>query len=98
MGAFCKTFDLHLAIFGFEKLFMVFLRVAVSNRFYFIVLGDCHMVFVSVYFFCLLSFVLFCLLQLHWAFEPVRKILVLIALQSSEGSDEMSLGICTVLR
>ena len=33
-GAFCNTFDLHLAIIGLENQFLVFLRVAVLHRFY----------------------------------------------------------------
>ena len=32
--AFCNTFDLHQAIIGLEKPFLVFLRVAVLHRFY----------------------------------------------------------------
>ena len=34
LGAFCNTFDLHLAIIGLENQFAVFLRVAVLHRFY----------------------------------------------------------------
>ena len=34
LGAFCNTFDLHLAIIGLEKQFLVFLKVAVLHRFY----------------------------------------------------------------
>ena len=33
-GAFCNTFDLHLAIVGLEKNFLVFFRVALLHRFY----------------------------------------------------------------
>ena len=33
LGAFCNTFDLHLAIIGLENQFMVLLRVAVLDRF-----------------------------------------------------------------
>ena len=35
VGAFCNTFDLHLAIIGLENQLLVFLRVAVLHRFYF---------------------------------------------------------------
>ena len=34
LGAFCNTFDLHLAIIGLEKQFSFFLRAAVLDRFY----------------------------------------------------------------
>ena len=34
LGAFCNTFDLHLAIIGLENQILVFLRVAVLYRFY----------------------------------------------------------------
>ena len=34
LGAFCNTFDLHLAIIGLENQFSVFLRFAVLHRFY----------------------------------------------------------------
>ena len=34
LGAFCNTFDLHLAITGLENQFLVFLRVAVLDRFW----------------------------------------------------------------
>ena len=34
LGAFCNTFDLHQAIIGLERQFLVFLRVAVVDRFY----------------------------------------------------------------
>ena len=36
IGAFCNTFDLHLAIIGLEKkhYFFIFLKVAVLDRFY----------------------------------------------------------------
>ena len=34
LGAFCNTFDMHLAIIGLENQFAVFLRVAVLRRFY----------------------------------------------------------------
>ena len=54
LGAFCNTFDLHKAIIGLEKQFsFFFLRVAVLHRFYCTVLGDCHMVLVSVSLFLL---------------------------------------------
>ena len=33
-GAFCNTCDLHQAIIGLEKQFLVFFRVAVLDRFY----------------------------------------------------------------
>ena len=33
-GAFCNTFDFHLAIISLENQFLVFLRVAVLHRFY----------------------------------------------------------------
>ena len=33
-GAFCNTFDLHLAIIGTENQFLDFLRVTVLHRFY----------------------------------------------------------------
>ena len=33
IGAFCNTFDLHLAIFGLENQSSVFLSVAVLHRF-----------------------------------------------------------------
>ena len=39
LGAFCNTFDLHSAIIGLENQFVVFLRVAVSHRFYCILLS-----------------------------------------------------------
>ena len=35
LGAFCNTFDLHLAIIGLENKFLVYLRVAILDRFYF---------------------------------------------------------------
>ena len=34
LGAFCNSFDLHKAIIGLEKHFLVFLRVTVLDRFY----------------------------------------------------------------
>ena len=34
LGAFCNTFDLHLAIIGLENQFLVFLRMAVLHSFY----------------------------------------------------------------
>ena len=34
LGAFCNTFDLHEEIIGLENQFVVFLRVAVLDRFY----------------------------------------------------------------
>ena len=34
IGAFCNTFDLHYSIIGLEKQYLVFLRVAVLDRFY----------------------------------------------------------------
>ena len=34
LGAFCNTFDLHLAMIGLENQFLVFLRVAVLDRLY----------------------------------------------------------------
>ena len=34
LGAFCNTFDLHSAIISLENQFLVFLRVAVLDRFY----------------------------------------------------------------
>ena len=33
-GAFCNTFDLHLAIISLDYQFSVFLRVAILHRFY----------------------------------------------------------------
>ena len=37
IAEFCNTFDLNYAIIGLEKQFLVFLRVAVLDRFYCIV-------------------------------------------------------------
>ena len=39
LGAFCNTFDLHEVIIGLENQFLVFLRVAVLDRFYCILMG-----------------------------------------------------------
>ena len=39
-GAFCNTFDLHKAKTGLENKFLVFLRVAVLDRFYCISLQE----------------------------------------------------------
>ena len=38
-GAFCNTFDLHYAIIGLEKTFLVFFRVSDLHMFYCIIYG-----------------------------------------------------------
>ena len=40
LGAFCNIFDLHLAIIRLENQFLIFLRVAVLDRFYCILFMD----------------------------------------------------------
>ena len=39
-SSFCITFDLHEAIIGLENQFLIFLRVAILNRFYCIFSDD----------------------------------------------------------
>ena len=44
-GAFCNTLDLHKAIIGLENQFVVFLRVAILDRFYCMSMADPEVVF-----------------------------------------------------
>ena len=52
LGAFCNTFDLHLAIIGLENQFSVFLRVAILHRFFciFIIFFICfyYIIYITV--------------------------------------------------